>query len=697
MFRVKIIFYLILVIAFTGAGVLAGYFIADLYNLPHIELLEEYQPSGITRMYSKEGEILAEFFLERREVVPLSRISLQLQRAFIAMEDHRFYQHRGLDFKRLFKAIWINIIEWRSWDRAQGASTITQQLARNLFLTHENTLTRKIKEMILAIQIERVYGKEEILKMYLNQIFFGEGVYGVAEAASFYLGKRVEELNLAESAFLATIPRSPVHYSPIKYPERTEYGKKIILKRMYDARFIAKEEWQEAERESIEIIANRAKRSAGNIYWAPYFVEWIRQKVQKEYGYDRFWRGGLRVYTTLDLSLQKAAEDILVDYLKKNDHQGALVAMNPHTGFIEALVGGRDFWENQYNRATQARRQTGSAFKLFTYTAAIDTGKFNSVSSFFDAPITFKRSKKVGRGAEIKEEGEFWSPQNYEKYFWGEVYLWQMFAHSINVSSVKLLQEVGVGKVINYARKLGIDSPLNHDLTLTLGSSGTTLLEMVRGYATIANYGIKVKPIFIQKIEDREGRILKENFPQGEIVLSPQTSFVMIDLLEKAIDYGTGRRVRSLGFDRPAGGKTGTVGWPGEKDTDKTIDAWFIGFTPDLAAGVWVGNDDASPLGEKKTGSAVAIPIWTEFMKRALDGQPVKDFSSPSGIIFKKIDIETGLLATPKCKNTLWFAFLEGTAPQEYSSCEQRATSNERRITVQPVFLNQQHNPFSPR
>lgn len=697
MFRVRIIFYLILVIAFTGAGVLAGYFVADLYNLPHIELLEEYQPSGITRMYSKEGEILAEFFLERREVVPLSRISLQLQRAFIAMEDHRFYQHRGLDFKRLFKAIWINIIEWRSWDRAQGASTITQQLARNLFLTHQNTLTRKIKEMILAIQIERVYGKEEILKMYLNQIFFGEGVYGVAEAASFYLGKRVEELDLAESAFLATIPRSPVYYSPVKHPERTEYGKKIILKRMYDARFITKEEWQEAERESIEIIANRAKRSSGNIYWAPYFVEWIRQKVEKEYGYDRFWRGGLRIYTTLNLKLQKAAEDILVDYLKKNDHQGALVAMNPHTGFIEALVGGRDFWENQYNRATQARRQTGSAFKLFTYTAAIDTGKFNSVSSFFDAPIAFNRSKKVGRGAEIKEEGKFWSPQNYEKYFWGEVYLWQMFAHSINVSSVKLLQEVGVGKVINYARKLGIDSPLNHDLTLTLGTSGATLLEMVRGYATIANYGIKVKPMFIQKIEDRQGKILKENFPQGEIVLSPQTSFVMIDLLEKAIDYGTGRRVRWLGFDRPSGGKTGTVGWPGEKDTDKTIDAWFIGFTPDLATGVWVGNDDASPLGEKKTGSAVAIPIWTEFMKRALDGQPVKDFSSPSGIIFKKIDIETGLLATSKSKNTLWFAFLEGTAPEEYSSSQQRATSNERQITVQPVFLNQQHNPFSPR
>jgi len=425
-------------------------------------------------------------------------------------------------------------------------------------------------------------------------------------------------------------------------------------------------------------------------------VEWVRQKVENKYGYETFWRGGLRIYTTLDLRLQKAAEESLVSYLKENDHQGALVAIHPSTGYIEALVGGRDFWENQYNRATQAHRQTGSAFKLFTYTAAIDTREFNSVSSFFDAPIAY-RSRKVGKSAEITEEGEFWSPQNYEKHFWGKVYLWEMLAHSINVASVKLLEEVGVGKVINYARKLGIDSPLNHDLTLTLGTSGVTLLEMVRGYATIANYGIKVKPIFLQKVEDREGRVLEENFLQGEIVLSPQTSFVMIDLLKKTIDQGTGKGVRWLNFDRPCGGKTGTVGWPGEKDTDKTIDAWFIGFTPDLVAGVWVGNDDATPLGVKKTGSAVAIPIWTEFMKMALEGQPIKDFPSPPGIVFKKIDTETGLLATPECKNTLWFAFLEGTAPQEYSPSEQRARSEERGITIQPASLNQQHNLFSPR
>lgn len=696
MSRVKITLYLILVILFAGFGILGGYFIAGLYNLPNIELLEEYQPSGITRMYSKEGEILAEFSLERREVVSLSRIPLHLQRAFIAMEDHRFYRHRGLDFLRWLKVFWVNLVELRSLETAQGASTITQQLARNLFLTHEDTPIRKIREMILAVQIERRYSKEEILKMYLNQICFGEGIYGIAEASSFYLGKKVEDLNLTESAFLATIPRSPVYYSPVRYPEHTEQGKKVVLKRMYDLKFISEEEWEKAKNEPVEIVANREKRSAGNIYAAPYFVEWVRQKVENKYGYETLWRGGLRIYTTLDLRLQKAAEESLVSYLKENNHQGALVAMDPSTGYVEALVGGRDFWENQYNRATQAHRQTGSAFKLFTYTAAIDTREFNSVSPFFDAPIEY-RSRKVGKSAEIAEEGEFWSPQNYEKHFWGKVYLWEMLAHSINVSSVKLLEEVGVGKVINYARKLGIDSPLNHDLTLTLGTSGTTLLEIVRGYATIANYGIKVKPIFVQKVEDREGRVLEENFLQGEIVLSPQTSFVMIDLLKKTIDQGTGKRVRWLNFDRPCGGKTGTVGWPGEKDTDKTIDAWFIGFTPDLVAGVWVGNDDATPLGVKKTGSAVAIPIWTEFMKMALEGQPVKDFPSPPGIVFKKIDTETGLLATPECKNTLWFAFLEGTAPQEYSPSEQRATSNQQRTIVQPASLNQQHNLFSPR
>ncbi len=661
MSKTKIILYLILVILFAGLGVLGSYFIASLYDLPNIEQLEEYQPPGITRVYSEEGEVLAEFSLEKREIVSLSRIPIHLQKAFIALEDQRFYEHRGLDFKRWPKTIWINLKTWSF--EGGGASTITQQLARNLFLTPERTLLRKIKEAIMAIQIERRYSKEEIFKMHLNQIYFGKGIYGVAEAASFFFDKKVEDLSLAESAFLTTIPRNPTYYSPINYPDHTHQGKKIVLKRMYTLGFITSEEFKKAEEEPLEVKVDKEEKNRKNIHWAPYFVEWIRQEIERRYGYERVWQGGLRIYTTLDLNLQKAAEDALVSYLKENDHQGALVAVDPRTGFIKALVGGRDFWENQYNRATQAHRQTGSAFKLFTYTAAIDSQKFNSVSPFFDAPIAFKKSKKIGKSGEVKEEEEFWFPQNYEKRYWGEVYLWQMLARSINVSSVKLLEEVGVGKVIDYARKLGIESNLNYDLTLTLGTSGATLLEMVRGYATIANYGIKTEPIFIQKIEDREERVLEENFPQEEIVLSPQTSFVMIDLLEKAIDYGTGRRVRWLGFTRPCGGKTGTVGWTGEEDTDKTIDAWFIGFTPDLVTGVWVGNDDASPLGEKMTGSAVAIPIWTEFMKKALEGKPVKDFSSPSGVVFKEIDVETGLLATPESKNTLWLAFIEETAP----------------------------------
>ncbi len=661
----KILLYLALVVFFSGLGILGGYFVADLYSLPHIEQLEEYQPSQITRIYSGDGEVLAEFSQERREVATLSRIPLWIQNAFIAAEDQRFYQHRGIDFRRILKAAWVDL---RTWSMAEGASTITQQLARNLFLTPKKTVLRKLKEAILAIQIERRYSKKEILQMYLNQIYFGKGIYGVGEAASFYFGKNVGEINLAESAFLATIPRNPTYYSPLSHPDHTNQRKKIILKRMLELDFITEDEWRTTKEKFINVVISKGKERKGAIFHAPYFVEWVRQKIEKKYGYRRLWRAGLKVYTSLDLDLQKKAEETLVPYLKENDHQGALLAIDPHTGWVKALVGGRDFAESQFNRATQARRQTGSAFKIFTYTAAIDSRRFTSVSPFYDAPIFFRRAKKVGKSGEIREEGEYWSPENFEKHFWGRVYLWQMFTHSINVSSVKLLQEVGVGKVIDYAHRLGIEGLLNHDLTLTLGTSGLSLLEMVRGYATIANYGIKVKPIFIQRVEDRKGRVIEENFPQGEIVLSPQASFVMIDLLKKTIDYGTGRRVRSLGFNRPCAGKTGTVGWPAKKITDKTIDAWFIGFTPDLVAGVWIGNDDATPLGEKMTGSAVAIPVWTEFMKRALQEKPVKDFPSPSGIVFKKIDVETGLLASPQSRNTLWFAFLEGTAPQRYSN-----------------------------
>ncbi len=661
----KILLYSSLVVFFCGLGALGGYFVADLYNLPHIEQLEEYQPSQITKIYSGNGEVLAEFSQERREVATLSRIPLCVQNAFIAAEDHRFYQHRGIVFRRILKAAWVDL---RTWSRAEGASTITQLLARNLFLTHKKTFLRKLKEAILAIQIERRYSKKEILQMFLNQIYFGEGIYGVGEAASFYFGKNISEINLAESAFLAAIPRNPTYYSPINHPDHTNQRKKIILRRMRELDFISEDEWRATEEEFINVAISKEKKREGNVFHAPYFVEWVRQKIEQKYGYRKLWRGGLQVYTSLDLDLQKEAEEALVPYLKENNHQGALLAMDPHTGWVKALVGGRDFAESQFNRATQAHRQTGSAFKIFTYTAAIDSKKFTSVSSFYDAPIFFESGKKVGRSGEIREEGKYWSPQNFEKHFWGKVYLWQMFTHSINVSSVRLLQEVGVGKVIHYAHRLGIEGPLNHDLTLTLGTSGLTLLEMVRGYATIANYGIKVKPIFIQRVEDRKGRVMEENFPQGEIVLSPQTSFVMIDLLKKTIDYGTGRRVRWLGFNRPCAGKTGTVGWPGQEITDKTIDAWFIGFTPDLLAGVWIGNDDATPLGEKMTGSVVAIPIWTEFMKRASKGRPVKDFPSPSGIVFKKIDVETGLLTSSQSRNTLWFAFLEDRAPQRYSN-----------------------------
>jgi len=689
----KVIFCLFLVFVFAGLGVLGGYFIASLYSLPHIEQLEEYHPSTITRIYSEDGMVLAEFFRERREVIPLSQIPLHLQQAFIAIEDERFYQHGAVDLKRIIGMLWANL---KAGKIVQGGSTITQQLARSLFLTPEKTVIRKIKEIVLAIQLERRYSKKEILKMYLNQIYFGQGVYGVGEATSFYLGKNISDLSLAEAAFLAAIPRSPAYYSPFYRPEHTHQRKKIILRKMYELGFIKNEEWEQAKGELIEITIDKEKRGKGNIYAAPYFVEFVRQKIEQRYGYEELWRGGLRVYTSLDIKAQKAAEEALIDYLKRNNYQGALLAMDPHTGYVKALIGGKDFGESQFNRAVQAYRQTGSAFKIFTYTAAIDSKKFTPVSSFYDAPIAFKKKGTEEKTGQIKETKKLWSPKNYEGYFWGKVFLWEMLAHSINVSSVRLLEKLGVEKVIDYARLLGIQSKLDPDLTLTLGTSSISLLEMVQGYATIANYGIKVKPIFIHRVEDRNGRVLEENFPQGKIVLSPQTSYVMIDLLKKAVDFGTGRRVRWMGFHRPCGGKTGTVGWPGEENTDKTMDAWFIGFTPDLVAGVWIGKDDGSPLGEKITGSTAAIPVWTRFMEKALEDEPVKDFPCPPQVVIKKIDIKTGLLATPECKETLWFAFLDGSSPEKYCTCQQGKLNLESFI-LPPVLLNSRQDLSSPR
>jgi len=658
----KDISYLVaLILTFSLIGIGIGYVIHALSDLPKVDQLENYQPDQITTVYSDDGEIIGEFFVERRKVLTLSEIPDYLEKAFIAVEDHRFYSHPGIDIIRILKAVWIDII---TWSRSQGASTITQQLARNLFLTQKRTLSRKLKEIILAVQIERKYSKDEILEMYLNQIYFGHGIYGVAEAASFYFNKPVEELTLSECALLAGIPRSPGRYSPFYSPKNALIRRNYVLKRMYEVGFITYQQMKDAQSSPLGVIKKEEKeREKKHIYKAPYFVEWVRQIVAKKYGYKMLWRGGLKIYTTLDTKMQEAAEEALLPYLKQNNFQGAFIAMDPHTGFVKAMIGGRDFEESQFNRATQAHRQTGSAFKLFTYTAAIDSGKFNSLSLFYDAPVVFSKGRRLPKSGEIKEEKRFWSPENYERHYWGEVFLWEMLAHSINVASVKLLQKVGISTVIKYARKMGIESPLNHDLTLTLGTSGVTLLEMVRGYATIANYGIKMTPIFIKKIENSEGKIMEENFPQGEKVLSPQTAFIMIDLLKKAVDLGTGKRIRWLGFNRPCAGKTGTVGWTGEKETDKTMDAWFIGFTPDLVAGVWIGKDDGSPLGEKITGSIAAIPVWTKFMKKVLEGKPVKDFPCPSGIVFKEIDLDTGLLADKNSKNTCWFAFKESTVP----------------------------------
>jgi penicillin-binding protein 1A len=530
----------------------------------------------------------------------------------------------------------------------EGGSSITQQLAKQLFLTSERTLRRKIKELILTLQIERKYSKDEILEMYFNQIYFGHRAYGIESAAQVYFGKTTQELTLAECALLAGLPKAPNRYSPFKNPKRAKRRQILVAERLWRNKFITFEELEEIKNAPLALHPAGPKYQLGG-----YFIEYVRQYLEKKYDPNLIYGGGLRVYTTLNCHLQMAAEEAVrrkIDELKKEGLQGSLIAISPKTGHIKAMVGGYRFSsEDQFNRATQARRQPGSSFKLFTYLAALDHG-FTPASIIFDSPVIFE-----------KEDGEHWIPRNYEEEkFAGPVTLRQALARSINVVAVKLLDRVGITKAIDYARKMGIKSYLGADLSLTLGAYEVTNLEMTSAYATLVNQGIYVSPLAIIRVEDRTGQILENNFPEEKVALSPQTAYLMISLLESAVKEGTcwyARRLR-----RPVAAKTGT--------TNDFTDAWFFGLTPQLVAGVWIGFDQKKTLGEKMAGGVVAAPVWTWFMKKALENEPILDFPAPEGIISVKVDEKTGLLATPQCQQVIIEIFKRGTEPRKYCSCQ---------------------------
>jgi penicillin-binding protein 1A len=740
-------------------------------NLPKISTLKDYRPPIITTVYSDDNRKIGEFFKERRIVIPLSQMPDMLKKAFVAAEDSRFYKHQGIDILSIIRAFYKNI---EAGTIVQGGSTITQQVTKSFFLTPERSYIRKIKEAILAYRLDKKFSKDEILFLYLNQIYLGHGAYGVEAASENYFGKSAKDLNLAECAILAGLPQAPSRYSPFKYPERAKQRQIYVLNRMVEDGFITNIQATEAINKALDIKPRK------NLYIeeVPVYTEYIRRYVSTKYGDDMLYQEGLSVYTSVNIEMQKIAreeinkglyaldkregyrgplkhlqpediesfskeiqseleeshleEDKVVkgvvievdnknntvtvrmgnmlgvigiedmrwarkpnpeiayyqarannvgDVLKVGDvilvrakeksldndrwklsleqtpkAQAALLCLEAETGNVKVMVGGRDFRESQFNRATQSRRQPGSAFKPIIYAAALDKG-YTPATMIIDSPIVY----------EDTEHDFTWKPKNYKERFYGPTLFRDALAESRNVVTIKILQDIGIDYAIDYARKLGITSNLNKNLSLALGSSGVSLLELVKAYSVFDNLGYLVQPVFVTKILDRDGNVLEEANPARKKVIEQNTAYVMTSLLEGVVKRGTGRRVTAM--KRPVAGKTGT--------TNNLHDAWFMGYTPRYVTGVWVGCDDESSLGKGETGSRAASPIWLGFMQRLLQDKPVRVFQVPEGVVFSKIDAETGLLPIPESKKTVFECFKEGTVPTEYTKKPDSMTEPE--------------------
>ena len=779
-----------LIIGFLLAGILfvGGVFFYFSLGLPDVRSLEDYKPKTISYVFDRHGEVVAEFFDERRIVITLDRIPKDLIHAFIAAEDSHFFQHKGIDYQGILRAMFKNIEAGRI---VQGGSTITQQVARSLLLSRRRTWARKIREAILAYRIEKNLSKDEILTLYLNQLYLGDGAYGVEAAAQNYFGKHVWELTLGECALLASLPRAPALYSPKRHPKRARERRAYVLKRMFEDHYITRKQFELALEEPIRTV----KTINPFFVKAPYYAEYIRQYVLSRYGREKLYGGGLKIYTYLDVSLQKAAREAIemglraldkrqgyrgpighvdlpqdgdpcVTLIKKNpevaplrvgdirkaviigvdrDHgvfkvcvdgvpgeirpegykwalkrpvfsnktvkhvrqdiftvlkrgdaievklvrqskqgwvcsleeepmvQSALFSVDVKTGEVLAMVGGYKFGKNQFNRAIQSKRQPGSAFKPIVYAAALDKG-LTAASIILDSPIVFRQFAQKA-----------WKPENYEEHFYGPTTLREGLVHSRNVVTVKVLQKIGIPYVINYAKKLGVTSKLDPNLSLALGSSGMSLKELTSVYGVFARYGIKYKPLFVEKIVDRDGNLLESHPPESnqvfsdeerdnndnaavneqkgtsfkpKRVISSQTAYIITNILEDVVKRGTGWRAKAL--KRPCAGKTGT--------TSNFRDAWFMGYTPQILTGVWVGFDNEYSLGRNETGSRAACPIWTKYMSVALKGLPPKEFEVPSGIVYVSIDPKTGLLARPGTPHAYLECFKEGTEPKKYTN-----------------------------
>ena len=767
---------------------LSGYVLFLMATLPKVDRLADYKPPIVSQVFGDNGILVGEFYLERRIVVPVDKIPRKLINAFVAAEDSNFYRHKGIDYLGIIRAVLKNIVSFR---KKEGASTITQQVAKSMLLTPEKKFSRKIKEAILAKRMEEKLSKDEILYIYLNQIYLGAGSYGVQVAAETYFGKDVEHLNLAEIATLAGLPKAPNTYSPIKHLEKARERQAYVLERMVKEGYITQAEADHARNTPLVIHSKKQVNSQQSAY----FLEHLRIQLEERYGEDQLYKSGLKIYTTMNAEMQKAAFSSIVSGLKAVDKrqgfrgavkylsefevesfckgvedgietaalkpaetyrgvvvgvnpsrgeltvrvgdrsgilnrknmawagkvtlretygkvsgakgksiplgavlevsvvtpnvnkanavfaldqeplaQAALVAIEPATGAVKAMVGGYDFKKSQFNRAIQARRNAGSAFKPIIYAAALDKG-MTPATIIDDSQVEYDSGREKS-----------WKPKNYDNIYRGPVTMRQALTNSINVVSVKILETIGVGYAVDYAKKLGVTSPLANNLTLALGSSSVTPLELTSAYAVFASGGFRLTPYFITKVTDREGRILEETAPpmlpvfsqmtsaqeyddedgikpvvtgspfSAVPVISPETSFIMTNLMESVVTSGTGQRARALG--RPVAGKTGTT-------NDMKV-AWFIGYIPQLVAGVWVGYDQEKSLGAGGSGGQAAAPIWTEFMQRAVAGIPVQSFSPPANVTFALINPRNGRLAKADTEGSVQECFIAGTEPKSY-------------------------------
>ena len=675
-------------------------------DLPSLEQLENYNPDLVTSIYSKDGKILHELFLEKRVFVEFNQIPIHMRNAVIASEDRRFREHWGLSLRSVARAVFVNVL---SLSYRQGFSTLTQQLARNLYksIGFEDSIFRKIKEVITAIQIERTYTKDEILEMYLNTVHFGHGTFGVQAAAKRFYGKRANELTLDEAALLVGLLPSPAIYSPIRHPDRANRRRNTVLRLMREEGYVTLSKYAEARAQSLDKINDEPPAGV-----APYFTEFVRRFLERED--DRLginiYRDGLKIYTTLDSRLQSIAEKMVLKTVQRNQAvlnnrlfeneeefsrlayfgihpedtvkmmmedsiplykalrdkllvQAALIALDPQTGHILAMVGGRPepHYHDQFNRAVQARRQPGSVFKPFVYTTAIDNG-YPVTKQLLNQPVVLNVRNVTG-------EWEKWMPKNYDGSTGGLTTLREGLQRSLNLISVRLVQElVPAVEVKKTAQRMGITTNIRAVDAISLGTSEVYLIDVVSAYGTFANKGVYSRPLGILRIEDRFGNIIEEYEPDQEEVLSEETAYLMTNLMQTVLDQGTGGSARwKYHFYHPAAGKTGT--------TQGYSDAWFVGFTENIVAGVWFGVDDYSVgLGEKQSGTTAALPAWANFMREAHKNLGISwnDFKIPGGIIKFEICSVSKNRPVAVCPVEME-VFKKGTEPTRYCKIHRRS------------------------